>query len=149
MDWGGLGYKQATIRGLTALVHAGSLQTQRLFVMAMRNAVTVPAGAGKDNEAAADNARENRKTLFVDAPAKHLLKQLLRCAVWGDLETRTLADEALQALSNDVEELISNAKGCQVIISSFFPTLVQPVLNIIGATDTLNRNNLIWRFASG
>lgn len=80
----------------------------------MRNAVRVDAGADADNQHAAANARENRKLLFTDPGAKLLFKQLLQCAVWGDSDTRPLADEALLALSEDLEELISNAKHCKV-----------------------------------
>lgn len=107
-----LGVAQTTIQGLIVLAHAGSVQTQRVFVMAMRNAVALGSGADKESQAMADNARQNRRALFTNAPAKHLLKQLLRCAAWGDAEIRQIADEALAALSADVTELIANAKCC-------------------------------------
>lgn len=103
---------QTTIQGLIVLAHAGSVQTQRVFVMAMRNAVALGSAADKESQAMADNARQNRRALFTNAPAKHLLKQLLRCAAWGDAEIRQIADEALAALSADVAELIANAKYC-------------------------------------
>jgi hypothetical protein len=108
-SWNGA---QTTIQGLIVLAHAGSVQTQRVFVMAMRNAVALGSAADKESQAMADNARQNRRALFINAPAKHLLKQLLRCAAWGDAEIRQIADEALAALSADVAELIANAKYC-------------------------------------
>lgn len=84
---------------LHVLAHAGHVNTQRLFVTAMKIAMTSDA---------------TRAKMLTDSSAKQLLKQLIQCSMLADETIRQTANTALDSLSVDIAALVRRATQLKV-----------------------------------